>query len=66
MKYMMGITHSKGHICGNRFGEIYLLSPIYGSGFHTSKDILNTYMHNDYLEYLVSYGLIGGVFFNYT
>lgn len=46
----------------NRFGEIYLLSPIYGSGFHTSKDILNTYMHNDYLEYLVSYGLIGGVF----
>ena len=43
----------------SQFMNIYADSPLFGSGFHISKSILGTYMHNDYLEYLVSYGLVG-------
>lgn len=43
----------------SQFMSIFSDNPLMGGGFHISKSILGTYMHNDFLEYLVSYGLVG-------
>ena len=43
----------------DQFSTLINTSPLLGNGHGYSKDILGTYMHNDYMEMMVSFGVLG-------